>query len=135
MVNYGFHGHQNRLSTRHRTIGHVFTDAGYETAYYGKCHFGQPLADLGFEHAHAYDTVEVDEARATDLGSGHVPTSLRRDHLAAADALSFLRAYEPGERPLLFVLSTNLPHPPFYQEPAYADRFPPDRMALPESFY
>ena len=61
MVNYGFHGHQNRLSLRQRTLGHVFSDAGYETAYFGKCHFGIPLKGMGFEHAFDYDARKIDD--------------------------------------------------------------------------
>ena len=135
MVNYGFHGHQNRLSSRHRTIGHAFAEAGYETAYFGKCHFGLPLASLGFEHAHDYDERMVEDDEAKQLGIDHVPGALRRDHLAATDAAAFLRCYEPGDRPLFFVFSTNLPHPPFYTEPGYQGLFPPEKMVLPETFY
>lgn len=135
MVNYGFHGHQNRLSRRQRTLGHVFSDAGYETAYFGKCHFGIPLGGMGFEHAFDYDARKIDDEEAETQGISHVPGSLRRDHVAAADAVEFLTSYEPGERPLFFVLSTNLPHPPFYSEPRFGELFPPEEMELPETFY
>ena len=135
MVNYGFHDHQNRLSPRHRTLGHAFSDAGYRTTYFGKCHFGVPLQGLGFQDAFDYDTRRVEDAEAHELGIGHVPPSLRRDHVAARDAVGFLRDYRPGDDPLFFVFSTNLPHPPFYIEPAYESLFPARDMVLPESFY
>jgi arylsulfatase A-like enzyme len=135
MVNYGFHGHQNRLSSRQRTLGHVFRDAGYRTAYFGKCHFGIPLEGMGFEHACDYDARKVDDEEAATRGISQVPEPLRRDHVAAADAVDFLKSYEPGEQPLFFVFSTNLPHPPFYCEPRYAELFPPEEMVLPETFY
>lgn len=135
MVNYGFHGHQNRLSRHQRTLGHVFRDAGYETAYFGKCHFGIPLGGMGFEHAFDYDARKIDDEEAETRGIAHVPRPLRKDHVAAADAVEFLKSYEPGDRPLFFIFSTNLPHPPFYREPKYGELFPPEQMELPESFY
>ena len=62
VVNYGFHGHQNRLSpTRFPTLGQVFREAGYRTAYFGKCHFGLPLADLGWDEGIDHDEVRVDD--------------------------------------------------------------------------
>ena len=42
VVNYGFYDHQNRLNpTRDRTLGQTFRDAGYRTAYFGKCQIGR----------------------------------------------------------------------------------------------
>ncbi len=49
MIIYGFHGHTARLTGDHLTVGHVFREAGYTTAYFGKTHFGTPLATLGYD--------------------------------------------------------------------------------------
>jgi arylsulfatase len=134
VVNYGFYEHQNRLNPeRQRTLGQVFRDAGYETAYLGKCHFGLPLADLGYEHGIDHDTRRVEDDEAEARGMGHVPRTLRRDYVAAEDAVEWLQAYEPGEKPLFFTFSTNLPHPPFFHEPAHAVE--PERLELPVSYY
>ena len=69
VVNYGFHGHQNRLSVEHRTLGHAFQDAGYRTAYFGKCHFGIPLGGMGFDVAADYDRMRVKDEEARNWAS------------------------------------------------------------------
>lgn len=135
VVNYGFHGHQNRLSTQHRTLGHRFQDAGYHTAYFGKCHFGIPLEGMGFETARDYDKVAVSDEDVERLGIEDVPKTLRRDYLAAQDAVDYLKSYEPDGRPLFFMFSTNLPHPPFFHDTRHASRFSPEDMTLAESFH
>ena len=135
VVNYGFHGHQNRLSVSQRTLGHLFQDAGYRTAYFGKCHFGIPLGGMGFETAEDYDKVRVSDEEVRDLGIENVPNALRRDYKAARDAAEFLQSYEPDGRPVFFMFSTNLPHPPFFHDAHHAHRFPPDQMPLPYSFH
>lgn len=136
IVNYGFHGHTNRLSpARHRTLGHVLRDAGYRTVYFGKCHFGVPLAELGWDQGGDYDGRRVDDGEAAALGISHVPRPLRRDYLAARDAAAWLDAYEDDGRPLFLTFSTNLPHPPFFREPAFAGRFDAARLELPASYW
>lgn len=136
VVNYGFFDHQNRLSpTRFRTTGQVFSEAGYRTAYFGKCHFGVPLADLGFAEGIDHDPLRVDDDEAARRGIAHVPRALRRDYVAATDAIEWLQAYEPDDRPLFFTFSTNLPHPPFFHEPAFAGRFEAAALELPHSYY
>lgn len=135
VVNYGFYDHQNRLNpTRHRTLGHVFRDGGYQTTYFGKCHFGLPLDSLGYDAGIDHDTRRVDDEEAAARGMAHVPNTLRRDYVAAEDAVEWLQAYEPDpDKPLFFTFSTNLPHPPFFHEPAYA--VDADELALPVSYY
>lgn len=135
VVNYGFYDHQNRLNpARHRTLGHVFRDAGYQTTYFGKCHFGLPLESLGYDAGIDHDTRRVDDDEAAARGMAHVPKTLRRDYVAAADAVDWLKAYEPDPaKPLCFTFSTNLPHPPFFHEPAYP--VDADGLTLPVSYY
>ena len=135
MVNYGFFDHRNMLTRKHTTIAHVLQDAGYHTVYFGKSHLGSPLEDLGFTEGNNYDNVVIPDEEAEPLGIHHVPQSLRRDYMAARDGVDYLKSYTPGEQPLFFVFSTNLPHPPFFTEPEFSDRFPLDRMTLPGSFY
>ena len=106
IVNYGFHGHQNRLSpTRYRTLGQVFGDAGYRTAYFGKCHFGVPLTDLGYNEGIDHDDTEVGDVEAEERGIAHVPGALRRDYVAFEDALAYLQSYQDDGRPLFFTFS------------------------------
>jgi arylsulfatase A-like enzyme len=135
VVNYGFYQHQNRLNpARHRTLGHVFSDAGYHTAYFGKCHFGVSIDSLGYGEGIDHDNRRVEDDEAQDRGMAHVPKSLRRDYVAAEDAVEWLQKYEPeSERPLFFTFSTNLPHPPFFHEPKHAVEA--DTLELPVSYY
>lgn len=133
MVIYGFHDHQARLTPKYQTIGHLFKDAGYQTAYFGKTHFGVPLADLGYDIDG--DSYAMDDGEAKEKGWQYVPKSLRSDYRACDDAVQFLQDYTPGADPLFMTFSTNLPHPPFFSEPAWADRFAPDDLELAPSFY
>ncbi len=138
MVNYGFKGrngtHNAMLTRKHRTFASVCRDAGYETVYFGKGHLGSPLADLGFDKGYVNDGVKIEGEQAEKLGIAHVPMNLRKEYTATDDAVEFLTDYEPGEKPLLFFFSTNLPHPPFFTEKKYAELFPPEEMVLPASF-
>ncbi|MFL2541321.1 MAG: sulfatase [Candidatus Latescibacterota bacterium] len=133
MVIYGFHNHQARLTTKYQTIGHLFKDAGYKTAYFGKTHFGVPLAELGYDIDGGSYAMNDDEAK--EKGWQYVPKPLRSDYRACDDAVEFLQGYAPGENPLFMTFSTNLPHPPFFSEPTWADRFPADDLELSSSYY
>jgi arylsulfatase A-like enzyme len=135
VVNYGFYDHQNRLNpSRQPTLGGTFRDAGYRTAYFGKCHFGPPIDSLGYDEGIDHDTRRVEDDEAEARGIGHVPGSLRRDYVAADDAVDWLQAYEPdAAKPLFFTFSTNLPHPPFFHEPAH--QVDADTLRLPPSYY
>ena len=133
MAIYGFHGHQARLTAKYQTLGHVFQEAGYQTAYFGKAHFGVPLADLGYQVDGG--NYSMDDGEARQLGLAHVPPALRPNYRACDQACDFLHNWDPDQRPLFMTFSTNLPHPPFFTEPAYADRFDPEHLELPPSFY
>ena len=133
MVIYGFHNHQARLTTKYQTIGHLFKDAGYKTAYFGKTHFGVPLAELGYDIDGG--SYAMDDEEAKEKGWQYVPKPLRSDYRACDDAVEFLQGYAPGENPLFMTFSTNLPHPPFFSEPTWADRFPADDLELSSSYY
>ncbi len=135
MVNYGFYNHQNRLGPQHTTVGHVFRDAGYRTVYFGKSHLGLPLERLGYDTAWTSDTLKTDAETTAALGIEHVPGPMRRDYLAAEKAVAWLQDYEPDGQPLFFTFSTNLPHPPFFLEPKYADRYDEDALPVPASFH
>ncbi|MDP6438652.1 MAG: sulfatase-like hydrolase/transferase [Candidatus Brocadiia bacterium] len=143
MTNFGFGDHCGFLTAKNRTFFQEFQDAGYTTAHFGKSHLGSPLRDLGFD---------VGECLDGHFSEGKEPIERvrRREELAAADedpiikgahhgyvkaGLDWLRRYEPSENPLFFMLDTNLPHPPLYWEEEWQDRFKPEEMALPRSYY
>ncbi|MGB1718576.1 MAG: sulfatase-like hydrolase/transferase [Candidatus Latescibacterota bacterium] len=62
MVIYGFHGHGARLTPKYQTLGHCFKEAGYQTAYFGKTHFGVPLDQLGYDTGVEHSPIDDDEA-------------------------------------------------------------------------
>ena len=133
MAIYGFHGHGARLTAKYKTLGHCFGEAGYETAYFGKTHFGVPLDELGYEIG--VEHRPIDDGEAERLGTRHVPKPLRPDYMACDQTVEFLRTYQPGDRPLFLTFSTNLPHPPFFTEPRWAERFCAPALDLPHSYY
>ncbi len=133
MAIYGFHGHGARLTAKYTTLGHCFREAGYDTAYFGKTHFGVPLDELGYDTGIEHRPIDDDEAER--LGTLHVPKPLRPDYMACDQTVEFLRAYRPSERPLFLTFSTNLPHPPFFTEPRWAERFFAPALDLPHSYY
>lgn len=134
MVIYGFHDHQARLTKKYTTIGHSFKEAGYETAYFGKTHFGIPLAELGYETDGDHHPVSDEEVARLDIA--HVPKPLRPDYQSCDEAVSFLQKWTPDdEHPLFMTFSTNLPHPPFFTESKWAERFPAAQLDLTHSYY
>lgn len=119
MIIYGFHGHSRHLGAHHRTVGQVFREHGYTTAYFGKTHFGATLQTLG------YDTGQDFPAAAPMSGV---------DGAITDTTCRFLGEHDPS-RPLFLTVSFQEPHPPFELVEEYADRYPPERITLPVSYY
>ncbi len=119
MIIYGFHGHTAHLNGRERTVGHVFRDHGYTTAYFGKTHFGTSLANLGY-------AIGADFPAATPMSGV--------DRAITDTTLGFLADYDRAT-PLFLTVSFQEPHPHFELVEEFADHYPPDRMALPASYY
>lgn len=151
MVNTGFHGHTGHLTKNNRTFFQEFQDAGYTTAHFGKSHLGSPLCMMGFDVGECIDghfpkgkepeyRIRVrEEMDARGDGSyayaeaAWPQTSTHYKYLK--QGLEWLDHWAPGEKPLLFMYDTNLPHPPFYWEEQWQDRFRPEDMVLPRSYY
>ena len=148
MVNYGFFDHCGHLTAKNRTFAHAFQDAGYTTAHFGKSHLGSPLRTMGFDVGECIDghfpkgkepservrAREALQAAGVDANEAAWPDNSTH-YKFLKQGLSWLADYEPGDKPLLFMFDTNLPHPPFYWEPQWEDRFRPEDMVLPRSFY
>ena len=147
MIIYGFHGHTAHLTGEQRTVGHVLRDVGYTTAYFGKTHFGAPLAELGYEHGwEGRRPAGADEgegpgrrANAADGPGGRAGERAHRrnsatDRQIVDRALAFLAEHDPAE-PLFLTVSIHEPHPPFEVVDAYAERFSENELRLPRSFY
>lgn len=150
MVNTGFFGHCGHLTEKNRTFAHVFQDAGYTTAHFGKSHLGSPLRTMGFDVGECLDghfpkekepisriQAREEMARQGDDfvegdGTDGRPST---HHKYLADGLKFLNDFDPAHGPLLFMFDTNLPHPPFYYEKEWESRFRPEDMVLPRSYH
>jgi arylsulfatase A-like enzyme len=137
MIIYGFHGHTAHLTGAQRTVGHVFRDAGYTTAYFGKTHFGTTLQNLGYDHgaegpaAGAIDEQEGPRGSAADRARRK---NSRTDRGIVDRALAFLRDHDPAQ-PLFLTVSIHEPHPPFEVVEPFAGHFPEDALLVPRSFY
>ncbi|MHB1613816.1 MAG: sulfatase family protein [Actinomycetes bacterium] len=119
MTNYGFFDHTAHLGPEHLSVGMVFRDAGYATAYFGKSHLGYPLTELGYDHA---------------VEHGGVPGELARvDAQITRDAITFVRDHGRG-RPLFLTVSWHEPHPPFELVERFAANYRPETFVPPASF-
>ena len=160
MIIYGFHGHTAHLTGEQRTVGHVFRDAGYTTAYFGKTHFGTPLATLGYDHGwegpppggadegegprrtgHGPRPETAGGDAASRRGEANSSVSERAPRVNSATdraivdaALTFLQAHDPAQ-PLFLTVSIHQPHPPFELVPEFAAEFDAARLRLPRSFH
>ena len=120
MIIYGFHDHTAHLTGEYTTLGHVFRDAGYTTAYFGKTHFGCPLEDLGYQTGEHGD-------------QPFLPLS-KCDREITGAATAFIDEY--GEdNPLFLTVSWHMPHPPFEEIAEFSDRYLPERLTLPRSYF
>ncbi|MHC4472006.1 MAG: sulfatase family protein [Planctomycetota bacterium] len=120
MANYGMHDHTAHLTEEHRTVGHVFRDAGYTTAYFGKMHLGVPLDELGYDHGGGIVTRRK-PGRRGDL----------RIHAAALD---FIARHDPA-RPLFLTLSLHMPHRNFRLVDEFKAHYPLKKLEVPDTFH
>ena len=119
MINYGCLGHTGRLSSdHHRTVGQVFGEAGYTTAYFGNAFFHRPPAQLGYTAGNEH------KAR---------PTRSAADRAIVDEALAFLAEHDP-EQPLFLTVSLHEPHSPFELLDAFVNHFPPEAIEVPASY-
>ncbi|TCC36257.1 sulfatase [Kribbella speibonae] len=115
---YGFRGHTGHLSPDRLTVGKVFRDAGWTTAYFGKSHLGHHLDALGYDHS-------------LERGVGSPLSSV--DRAVTADAVRFIGDHEAAQ-PLFLTVSWHEPHPAFEHVAPFDEYFPPDEMPIPSTY-
>lgn len=115
MAIYGFRGHTGHLSPDRLTVGKVFRDAGWTTAYFGKSHLGHSLEALGYDHS-------------IEHGVGRPLSAV--DRTVTDDAVRFVATHDPG-KPLFLTVSWHEPHPPFEHVPPFDRHFRPEEMPIP----
>jgi arylsulfatase A-like enzyme len=115
-------------------LAKVFREGGYRTVHFGKNHLELDLDTLGFDDGRITDRLKVDDQEATARGFPETPPVLCSDYVAYQEATAWLDAQDVQTQPLFFTFSTNLPHPPFFAEPDFIDRFDPAEVELPSSF-
>ncbi|GAA3144261.1 arylsulfatase A-like enzyme [Kribbella aluminosa] len=115
---YGFRGHTGHLSPDRLTVGKVFRDAGWTTAYFGKSHLGHPLDALGYQHVQEHGVSS--------------PLSAV-DRTVTADAVRFVAEHDP-EQPLFLTVSWHEPHPAFEHVAPFDEHFPPEEMPIPATY-
>jgi len=148
MINFGFHGHCGTLTPQTHTFMREFKAAGYTTAHFGKSHLGAPLRTLGFDVGECIDghfpkgkepieRIEAREASKAAGGDGHAAGGKHQStHYKALDeGLAWLEEFDPDSGPLFLMYDTNLPHPPFHYQEEWRNRFKPEEMVLPKSYY
>jgi arylsulfatase A-like enzyme len=134
MTLYGFFGHTAHLGEEHRTVGQVFAEAGYTTAYFGKTHVGAQLEKVGYDRVVDRPQEYVRGQDAKDgVTSDHPQANSRVDREIVDAAINFVRDHDP-DKPLFLTVSVNQPHPPFELVHAYEDLFPIDRVSLPPNY-
>jgi arylsulfatase A-like enzyme len=127
------------------TIGDLFKELGYQTAFFGKWHLGYPGEPPTNPEA-ALDTAQLNPLKGygfdysaisppADVGAYN--DGYTNDPIWTGQAVDFLRAHAADEQPWLCVLSLLNPHDiQFYPRGYRADFKRPDYDAQPEpSFY
>ncbi len=119
LINFPFYGHTEHIHDGLTTVGQLFRDAGYMTAYFGKRHFGFPIQPLGYLLSN----------------NPRIPgTNSEKDRVFNEEALAFLRTYDPSH-PLFLTLSYHEPHPPFELVAPFHHDYAREKLELPDSFY
>jgi choline-sulfatase len=114
------------------SVARSFRDAGYETAYAGKWHLGGDPARFGW-------TTTMNAYPASDSPAETPAAEEMSAHEATMDVITHERAVEyldahGGEDPFFLTVSFSLPHPEFYEDPAFSNWYERDAVPLPESF-
>jgi choline-sulfatase len=106
------------------SVGRAFREAGYETVWSGRWDLGaETLHDLGWRRTRNVDVTGSPGKEGRD-----------RDDLTVAESTDFIRHHANDDQPFFLTAAFNLPHPDFFEDEAFADRYDREAVSLPESF-
>ena len=140
------------------SLGKMFCNAGYETAYLGKWHLGDEdsVTRQGFktslnpdfltecterEKTHKREFLEVDYIKYC-INSNYVLSGISNEkeeetevYLQASKAIEWLKKWkEEGKKPFFFFYSEPGPHPAYIIPKEYADLYNPDDIVKTPSY-
>lgn len=93
------------------TLASQLSQAGYETAFFGKSHLGKPTS-YGFQQGN----------------------ELSDDRQSFQQATAFAKSRRDATRPFFLWLAPHQPHVPLFPEPRWLDLYPPGSIHLPPNF-
>ena len=150
--------HRNAIYIREhvpnvRTMSQMFREAGYMATRVGKIfHYGVPrhIGTSGHDDPYSWDyTINP---RGRDKDDEHLIFSLRpgsfggslswlaadgtdeeqTDGIAATEAIELLRDYASSQTSFFLAVGLYRPHTPYVAPKAYFERYPPEKMVVPE---
>jgi len=120
-----------------RTLGHMFSEGGYQTAMFGKWHLGDNYPSrpryMGFEHVRCHGGGGVGQTPDYwgndyfDDTYNHNGTFVKHEGYCTdiwfAEGMKFIKASVDAKKPFFAYISTNAPHGPFNVAKKYSDMY------------
>lgn len=145
----GVTGNQQKLPATEKTMGQYFAEAGYDTGYFGKTHFGLPndkmvehgwqkyfgvaeynqyLSKNGIGLRYPEKKVEQSRARYWNLGTSEIPEEHYFEKVVTDRAIDFIESTH--DNPFFCMASWIAPHGPFTPPGRFATMYDPDKITL-----
>lgn len=147
----GVTSNSQKLPATEKTMGQYFNEVGYDTAYFGKTHFGvssdsKSMAQQGWQKYFGiegynaylrsnglelrYPEKKVAESRARywNLGQSSISEEHYFEKVLTDQTLEFLQAAR--EKPFLCMTSWIAPHGPFTPPGRFSEMYDPEKLAL-----
>jgi arylsulfatase A-like enzyme len=126
---------QGGLGPTDKTLGHIFSDAGYRTGYTGKWHAGGFAHKAGFDwHMLWGDTNDHWNSYWQALHTGDQtkhPCKTYQPITMTNQAIDFMNESAGGDQPFFLMVAWNPPHAIFTDAPEEKKALYPDEGALP----
>jgi arylsulfatase A-like enzyme len=121
------------LRSGEQTLGNLFSNAGYDTAYVGKWHLGSPQRahdEFGFEHSIIWTKSNQHwNSRYIDVGGERRESNAYNATQMTDQLLEFIA--RPRSKPFFATVSWNPPHSDYVDAPEKFAALYPDEDAIP----